>query len=139
MVLKSINNIKQKNMSDITVNGRIKVSTFQRDFLKKFPYLIPTLRTTDGKGIDNSLTIAGARSKAVGEYKPSGEAELSINGNLQVGSFERRFKASFGIDCEICYKTAGGRMMRTSAEHDKLTLASLNNKMKEAGHQEIDL
>jgi hypothetical protein len=127
-------------MSDINVNGRIKVSTFQKEFIKKFPYLVPTLRTSDGKGIDNSLTIAGARAKAVGgDYKPSGEAELSINGNLQVGSFEKRFKSAFGIDCEICYKSPGGRLMKTNANHDSQTLTILNAKMKEEGCLEITL
>ena len=48
-------------MADINVNGRIKIKTFQIQFLEKFPYLVPTLRTPDGKGIDNELTIAGAR------------------------------------------------------------------------------
>jgi hypothetical protein len=127
-------------MSDIKVNGRIKVSTFQKEFIKKFPYLVPTMRTPDGKGIDNSLTIAGARSKAVGgNYTPSGEAELSVNGNLQVGSFEKRFKASFGMDCEICYKSPGGKLTKTNADHDKQTLTTLNAKMKEAGCQVITL
>ena len=127
-------------MADITVNGRIKVSTFQKEFLKKFPYLLPTMRTADGKGIDNSLTIAGARAKAVGgDYTPSGEAELSINGNLQMGSFEKRFKASFGMDCEICYKSPGGKLMKTNANHDKKTLSTLNAEMKAAGCQEITL
>lgn len=127
-------------MSDIKVNGRIKVSTFQNEFLKKFPYLLPTMRMPDGKGIDNSLTIAGARGKAIGgEYTPSGEAELSVNGNLQVGSFEKRFKAAFGMDCEICYKSPGGRLMRTNDNHDKLTLTALNAKMKQEGCQVITL
>lgn len=127
-------------MSDIKVNGRIKVSTFQKEFIKKFPYLVPTMRTPDGKGIDNSLTIAGARSKAVGgDYKPSGEAELSVNGNLQVGSFEKRFKAAFGMDCEICYKSPAGKLMKTNDAHDKLTLTTLNAKMKEGGYQVITL
>jgi hypothetical protein len=127
-------------MSDIKVNGRIKVSTFQKEFIKKFPYLVPTMRTPDGKGIDNSLTIAGARSKAIGgEYTPTGESELSVNGNLQVGTFEKRFKAAFGFDCEICYKSPAGKLMKTSDAHDKQTLTTLNAKLKEAGYQVITL
>jgi hypothetical protein len=127
-------------MSDINVNGRIKVSTFQKEFIKKFPYLVPTMRTPDGKGIDNSLTIAGARAVAVpGPYTPTGESELSINGNLQVGSFEKRFKDAFGFDCEICYKSSGGKLMKTNESHDKETLSALNSKMKEAGCQLITL
>lgn len=126
-------------MADITVNGRIKIKTFQTEFLKKFPYLVPTLRTPDGKGIDNDLTIASARTKAVGEYKPSGEADLSINGNLSVGGFEKRFKAAFGLDCEVCYKSPGGKTTRTNEEHDKMTLASLNKALEEKGCQAIEL
>jgi hypothetical protein len=126
-------------MADITVNGRIKVKTFQAEFLKKFPYLCPTMRTPDGKGIDNNLTIASARTKAVGEYKPSGESDLSVNGNLTVGGFEKRFKEAFGMDCEVCYKSPGGKTTRTNAEHDKKTLASLNKELKEAGCQPVTL
>jgi hypothetical protein len=126
-------------MADITVNGRIKIKTFQAEFLKKFPYLVPTLRTPDGKGIDNDLTIASARTKAVGEYKPSGQADLSINGNLSVGGFEKRFKDAFGLDCEVCYKSPGGKTTKTHEEHDKMTLSSLNKELQEKGCQEIQL
>ena len=127
-------------MADITVNGRIKVSTFQKAFLKSFPYLLPTMRTPDGKGIDNSYTIAGARSKAVGgDYTPSGKAELSVNGNLQVGSFEKRFKDAFGMDCELCYKSPGGRLLKTNSNHDKITLSKLNAKLEAEGCQKIKL
>lgn len=127
-------------MSDITVNGRIKVVTFQNEFIKMFPYLVPTMRTPDGKGIDNSLTISGARTKAVGgEYKPVGVAEFSVHGNLTVGGFEKRFKEAFGMDCEICYKSKGGKLTKTSAEHDKHKLSDLNAKLKEEGCQVITL
>lgn len=125
-------------MADITVNGRIKVKTFQSEFLKKFPYLVPTMRTPDGKGIDNELTIASARTKAIGEYKPSGESELSINGNLTVGGFEKRFKAAFGMDCEVCFKK-GGKLTKTNETHDKLTLTALNKSMMENGGELIKL
>jgi hypothetical protein len=125
-------------MADITVNGRIKVKTFQSEFLKKFPYLVPTMRTPDGKGIDNELTIAGARTKAIGEYKPSGESDLSINGNLTVKGFENRFKAAFGMDCEVCYKK-GGRLQKTNEKYNEMTLASANKTLKEEGAEIIEL
>lgn len=126
-------------MADITVNGKIKVKTFQAEFLKKFPYLVPTLRMPDGSGINNDRTIASARTVANGEYKPSGEADLSINGQLTVGGFEKRFKEAFGIDCEVCYKSPGGKTTRTNAEHNQMTLASLNKAMQEKGCQIIEL
>ena len=125
-------------MAEIVVNGRIKVKTFQSQFIKSFPYLVPTMRMPDGSGISHELTIAGARSKANGEYKPSGESELSVNGNLSVGGFEKRFKDAFGIDCEILYRKSG-RHFRTNEEHDKMTLASLNKQLQESGAEEIEL
>lgn len=125
-------------MAEIVVNGRIKVKTFQSQFIKSFPYLVPTLRMENGNGIDNELTIAAARTKAKGEYKPSGESELSVNGNLSAGSFEKRFKDAFGIDCEILYKKSG-RHLRTNDEHDKMTLASLNKHFQDNGSDKIEL
>jgi hypothetical protein len=135
--LKRITNHTNK-MSEVIVNGRIKIKTFQSSFLQKFPYLVPTLRTADGKGIDNELTIAGARSLVKDTYSPSGEAELSINGNLTVGGFENRFKQSFGVDCEICFKK-GGRLTRTGADQDKMTLSALNKSLMDSGAEKITL
>lgn len=125
-------------MSDIVVNGRIKIKTFQADFCKKYPYLVPTLRMEDGSGINNDLTIAGARSKAKGAYTPSGEAEMSINGNLTIGGFEKRFKDAFGIDCEILYRLSG-KHYKTKDDYDALSLSAANKKLEERGAEKIQL
>jgi hypothetical protein len=126
-------------MAEIKISGRMKVKTFQADFIEKFPYLVPTMRMSDGSGIDNDITLAAARVKARGEYEPSGEAELSVNGNLSVGSFEKRFKEAFGIDCEICYESPGGRMTKTNEAQNGETLASLNAELQSKGCQKIVL
>jgi hypothetical protein len=125
-------------MAEIKLNGRVKVKTFQAEFIERFPYLVPTLRLEDGSGIDNDLTIAGARSKAKGEYSPSGSSELSINGNLSVGGFEKRFKEAFGVDCEIVYRLSG-RHYKTKEEYDELSLNEANKKLQERGAEKIEL
>ena len=84
------------------------------------------------------MTIAGARSKALDNYSSTSESELSVNGNLTVGGFEKRFKDAFGVDCEICYRM-NGRLMRTNENHDKQTLSSLNTKLAESGAEKIVL
>jgi hypothetical protein len=61
-----------------------------------------------------------------------------VNGNLTVGGFENRFKAAFGIDCEILYRKSS-RHFRTNEEHDKMTLASLNKHLQENGAEVIEL
>ena len=123
-------------MSEIKVNGRIKIKTFQANFIKKFPYLAPTLRMPDGTGLNNENTIAWARGKSKGSYSPSGEAELSINGNLTVAGFEKRFKDAFGVDCEIVYKL-NGKHYQTKNEYDSLTLSAANKKLEERGAEKI--
>jgi hypothetical protein len=125
-------------MAEITVNGRIKIITFQKSFVQVFPYLVPTLRTDDGKGIDHDLTIASARMKANGEYKPSGESDLSINGHLTIKGFENRFEQAFGIKCEICYQKSG-RLQKTNAKFDDMTLAAANKTLNEEGAEVFDL
>lgn len=126
-------------MAEIKINGRMKVKSFQADFIEKFPYLVPTLRMSDGSGINNDLSLAAARVKARGEYDRSGEADLSVNGNLTVGSFERRFKEAFGIDCEVCYESPGGRLTKTNETQNGETLASLNAELQSKGCLKIVL
>ncbi len=65
-------------MSEIKVNGRIKVKSFYNTFIKEFPYLHASLRLPDGKAADMDDTIASVRTKSLGEYEPSGEADLSV-------------------------------------------------------------
>ena len=125
-------------MAEITVNGRIKVKSFQKSFLKEYPYLVPTMRTEDGKGIDNEMTIAGVRSKVNGSYSPSGESELSVNGNLTIKGCEDRCEKAFGVKCEICYQKSG-RTFKTNENYDSMTLASANKKLQEDGAEEVEI
>jgi len=125
-------------MAEIAVNGRIKVKSFQKSFLKEYPYLVPTLRTDEGKGIDNELTIAGVRSKVNGSYSPSGESDLSVNGNLTIKGFEDRFEKAFGVKCEVCYQKSG-KLFKTAGNYDSMTLASANKKLQEEGGEEVKI
>lgn len=125
-------------MSEIKLNGKVKVKSFQKSFLKEYPYLFPTMRTEEGKMIDNELTIAGVRSQVNGAYSPSGESELSVNGNLTIKGFEDRFEKAFGVKCEVCYQKSG-RTFKTNDNYDSMTLASANKKLKEEGAEEIEI
>ncbi|MFN6115719.1 MAG: hypothetical protein ACK46C_07530, partial [Flavobacteriales bacterium] len=67
-------------MSEIVVNGRIKVKSFYLSFNKAYPYLHAGLRDKAGKGIDPDRTIANAREME--KYEGTTEAPLSVRGNL---------------------------------------------------------
>ena len=94
-------------MSDIKISGKIKLKTFQAEFCKKFPYLVPTIVNKEGTRLSNDYTIAKCNTVVNGEYSPIKVDDLSINGNLQVGTLEKRFMECFGIPCQVIYRKKG--------------------------------
>lgn len=125
-------------MADITVNGRIKLKTFQAQFIKAYPYLVPTLQDKAGARLNNDYTISKCATIVNGEWKPVKEEDLSINGNLLVGTLERRFKELFGVPCQVVYRRSG-RHFGTGEAFDKLSLSKANALAKENGYEPIDL
>ena len=125
-------------MSEIKVNGRTKVKSFYNAFLKAYPYLHAGLKYPDGKPVDVESSIANARGKSIGgDYTPTKEADFSIRGNLQLGTFEKRFQETFGIRCEIYFKKS--IWVKTSASYDKQTLTEANERLKSEGAELIKL
>ncbi len=126
-------------MADIEVSGKTKVKSFYSAFLKSYPYLIPALKYPDGKPVDTDSTIANARALSIGgDYTPTGEAELSVRGNLNVGTFEKRFKEIFSISCQVNFKR-NGKWAVTGQKYDGMTLNEANNLLKEEGADIITL
>jgi hypothetical protein len=125
-------------MSEIKVNGRIKVKSFNQAFTKAYPYLHAVLKQPDGKNIDPETTMANARTISNGgTYKPTEEADFSIRGNLQLGTFEKRFQEIFGVRCEVYFKK--NIWVKTSAAYDKQTLSEANERLKSEGAELIKL
>ncbi len=123
-------------MSEIKVNGRIKVKSFNKAFTEAYPYLNAVLKLPTGQNIDPESTIANARFVSNGgNYKPTEETDFSVNGNLQIGTFEKRFQDTFGIRCEVYYKKS--IWVKTSAAYDKQTLNEANSRLKEEGAELI--
>lgn len=125
-------------MSDIQINGRIKIKSFQADFIKRFPYLVPTLVNKNKTRLDNEYTIAHANSVVNGEYKPIKVDDFSINGNLHVGSMEDRFEDAFGIPCEVVFRK-GGKHFITKGKYDSMSISEANAALKNEGAEPIDL
>ena len=126
-------------MSEITVNGRTKVKSFYNAFLKAYPYLHADLKYPDGKSVDKESTIANARGKSIGgDYTPTNEADLSVRGNLNIGTFEKRFKELFSITCQVHFKK-NGKWAVTGQKYDGMTLNEANALLKEEGAELIKL
>jgi hypothetical protein len=125
-------------MAEIKVNGRIKVKSFNKSFTESYPYLHAVLKLPNGKNIDPETTMANAKSLSNdGKYSPTEENEFSINGNLQIGTFEKRFQDTFGIRCEVYYKK--NIWVKTSDAYDKNTLSEANSRLEKEGAELIKL
>ena len=80
-------------MAEFTVNGRMLVRTFKTQFKNAFG---ASLRVYKGKKYaDDSATLASIRT---GDVKGG---DLKVNGNMQVGNFENKFKEMFGINIQV--------------------------------------
>ena len=86
-----------------------------------------------------NASIANARAKSMGgDYSPTGNAELSVRGNLNVGTFEQRFKKEFSITCEIHFIRESGRWAKTGKQFDAMTLNEASAKLKDSGAKKIE-
>ena len=126
-------------MSDLNISGRMKVISFQKEFLKSYPHLYPSLRYPNDKVVEDDSTIANAKNVSLGgKYVPAGEADLSMRGNLTVGGFEKRFEDAFSVKCQIHFKK-NGKWVKTGPKYDGLTLAAASKMCKEEGCEIIKL
>lgn len=80
-------------MADIKISGRMKVKTLKNDFKKEFG---STLRVYNGNRFaDDEATLSSIRKgNATG-------GEFSVNGNTQIGTFEKKVKEQFGISVQV--------------------------------------
>ncbi len=81
-------------MAEISVSGRMKVSTLRDQFKEAFG---ATLRVYKGvKFADDDATLASIRSE---DAPKSGD--MTIRGNMLVGNFETKFEETFGIKVQV--------------------------------------
>ncbi len=91
----------EKVGGEITVNGRKIMKTLQKEFSKKYEYLLLCFiidadreKFVNVKCIDTTKTLADARKKA-------SDKELSIHGRSKVKTIEDFFWKELGIACQI--------------------------------------
>ena len=81
-------------MADFDVSGRMKVKTLRANFKKEFG---STLRVYYGvKFADDDATIASIAGKKI-----AADAEVKGNGNLKVGTFNKKMNDIFGIKVRV--------------------------------------
>ena len=102
--------------SELSMNGKKKIETLQKEFTQKFPYLTLVFLDKERRAIDISKSLSEVR-------QVKGE-DISIIASLKVNTLEKRFLANFGLVVEVAYQKTG-KVVYTKDNVDK-TLNELN-------------
>jgi hypothetical protein len=111
--------------TELTMTGSKKLKTLAKEFSQKFNYLSLVFKKANNHAIDDSKSLAEVREKKGGE--------LSIVGNLTVGKLEERFMEYYGLNVQVVYKTADGKIWATKGVADTRTLSQQNEAAKAEG------
>ena len=84
-------------MADFKLDGRMKVKSLKENFKKCFGASLRVYKSATCKGAfaDDSATLASIRAAG----KVGGE--LTVGGNLKVGSFEKKIAELYGIGVQV--------------------------------------
>ena len=102
--------------SELSMNGKKKIETLQKEFTQKFAYLTLVFLDKERRAIDISKSLSEVR-QAKGD-------DISIIASLKVNTLEKRFLENFGIIVEVAYQKFE-KVVYTKDNIDK-TLNELN-------------
>lgn len=103
--------------SELSMNGRKKIETIQKEFNEKFEFLNLTFFDTTG-------TAFGA-DKTLSEIRKTKGDDISIIASLKISSLEKKFEAEIGVKVEVSFKKNG--QLVPTIEQNNLTLNELND------------
>ncbi len=112
----------------LSMNGKKKLETIQKEFTAKFPYLKLVFLDETKSVIDGSKTLAEVR-------KSKGE-DVSIMASQKVNSLEKNFLKNYGLIVEVAYQLGSELVLTTSDENR--TLNELNGWCAANGCNKID-
>ena len=114
--------------SDISMNGRKKIQSIQKEFTEKFSHLTLLFLDDLNNEIDSTKSLSEVRKK-------KGD-ELSIIASLKISTLEKRFLTNFGIRVQVAFQK-DNQLIHTDQEDDR-TLNELNQWCIENQCQSID-
>lgn len=103
--------------SELSMNGRKKIETIQKEFNEKFEFLNLTFFDTNGMEFEADKTLSEIR-------KTKGD-DISIIASLKISSLEKKFEDEIGVKVEVSFKK-NGEIVHTT-EQNNLTLNELND------------
>jgi hypothetical protein len=129
-------------VAEVTVSGNKKISTLQKEFNNKFPFLTIKFfapkeweKSKSGGTISplsSNQTLAKVRTK-----KPEKNSEISIHGRTKIGNLEENFMTEYGLYAQVCYKAKNASTdYYTSGSADDKSLTQFNKFLSENGGYE---
>ena len=107
-----------------------KLFDIKREFSEKFPYLkleFYAKHHKEGEGSEAKLLIDG--DETIGHVRATHiEGDLSIDGHLKVGNFERMFFEKYGLNVQVFRKS--GSIWLQTIKTDEWTLTEQNSRGK---------
>ncbi len=114
--------------AELSMNGRKKIATIQKQFTNKFNYLTLLFLDENRKSLDIS--------KSLSEVRKVKGADISINAGLKVNTLEARFRDNYGLMVEVAYMK-DDKVLHTKDNVDK-TLNEMNRWCEENGCQKFE-
>jgi len=114
--------------AELSMNGRKKIETIQKEFTNKFNYLTLLFLDENRKSLDIS--------KSLSEVRKVKGTDISINAGLKVNTLEARFRDNYGLMVEVAYLKEG-KVLHTKDNVDK-TLNEMNRWCAENGCQKFE-
>lgn len=102
--------------AELSMNGKKKIETLQKEFTQKFPYLTLVFLDKARRAVDISKSLSEVR-EAKGD-------DISIVASLKVNTLEKRFLDNYGLIVEVAYQKSD-KVVYTKDTVDK-TLNELN-------------
>ncbi len=113
---KSVKVERKVSTKELSMNGKKKIETLQKQFTLKFPYLTLIFLDKDRRAIDVSKTLS--------EIRQSKGDDVSIIASLKVNTLEKRFLENYGLVVEVAYQKSN-KVVYTKDNVDK-SLNELN-------------
>lgn len=113
--------------AELSMNGKKKIETIQKEFSNKFPFLTLIFLNEKRESIDVSKTLS--------EIRKSKGDDISIIASLKVNNLEKKFLKNYGLIVEVAYQKEG-QVVMTEPNEEK-TLNELNNWCEKNGCTKI--
>lgn len=124
----------KKSATEISVNGNKKISTLQKEFTKKFPYLgiyIFDISMKPLAAVGQTIWPLPADKTLASVRRVNTGGEISINGHKKIGNLEAEFDKVFGLYIQVCTMDTTGKKFYTSAAQDAYSLTAYNSQCEQ--------